>query len=223
MHRFRTRAVAGLALAAGLGLSALALSPTPASAAGERPVAYINPDTGKATENGGVLLESECATPDQRDTMSLGDEATGMNNVHVDACLFNGSTRVDTQAAFDTTGVGVVTGCPDADMTGPKVATKSANRCLQGGYEQANKEYHVRVTSATAGLQTVRFCADPEGNGCADATGGVSTVRINWGVPSGAVDAGGSEGLPTAPVAVAVSALLAGLVATALVLRTRRS
>lgn len=179
--------VAGVVILAALGLAVAA----PAHAAGERPVAYINPDTGKETENPGVADGSGCDNPVQSDTMALGDEASGAGNVHVDACLFSGSERVDVQAAFEVSGVGVIAGCPDADKEGPKTATKTGNRCLQGGFEQDNSEYHVRVVSAAAGVQTVRFCADPEGNGCGDAQD-VSTVRITWGAPSGGVAAGGS-------------------------------
>ena len=217
MRTIRARLAAGLVAGTAVGTAAL-LPAVPASAAGERPVAYINPDTGKPTENPGVSASSECESPDQSDTMALGDESTGSGNVHVDACLFNGSERVDTTAAFETTGVGVVSACPDADKEGPKTATKSADSCLQGGYEAANKEYHVRVVSATAGLQTVRFCADPEGNGCADAES-VSTVRIQWGAPSGGVAAGGglpvrdsSRGVPVALATMAAFAAAAGTV-----------
>lgn len=186
--RRRLAVTAALALAvAGLGVAA----PAQAQTGGERPVAYINPDTGKETENPGVAAGSDCESPVQADTMALGDEATGAGNVHVDACLFSGSDRVDVKAAFEVSGVGVVAACPDADKEGPKTAVKTENRCVQDGFEEANSEYHVRVVSATAGVQTVTFCADPEGNGCADASD-VSTVRITWGAPQGGVAAGGS-------------------------------
>ena len=106
----RTRLAGALVLGAGLVLAA-----GPVWAAGERPVAYINPDTGKDTENPGVAASSECEAPVQADTAPLGGEATGTGNVHVDACLFDGSTRVDTKAAFEVSGVGTVAACPDAD------------------------------------------------------------------------------------------------------------
>jgi hypothetical protein len=189
-----------------LGGAAIVLA-APSYAAGERPAAYINPDTGKMTENPGVRAGSECETPDRSDTMALGDEASGTGNVHVDACLFQGSDRVDMKAAFEVTGVGVVSACPDADKAGPKTATKADTSCLQDGFEAANSEYHVRVVSATAGLQTVRFCADPEGNGCADAEA-VSTVRITWGAPQGGVAAGGGSPASGGSTAVALLALV---------------
>ena len=202
------------ALAAG-ALAVLSVAVAhPAHAAGERPVAYVNPDTGKATENPGVAASSECETPVQADTMALGDEATGTGNVHVDACLFAGDERVDTKAAFEVEGVGVVAACPDADMGGPKTATKTADSCLQDGFETANSEYHVRVVSATAGVQTVRFCADPEGNGCGDADA-VSSVRITWGAPQGGVAAGGGLPVQGGSTAVALLAVGGALVATA--------
>ena len=203
MHAARARAAAAVLAVGALGV----LQAAPATAAGERPVAYINPDTGKETENPGVDGDSGCESPDQTDTMELGDEATGTGNVHVDACLFDGTTRVDTKAAFEVTGVGTVAACPDADKEGPKTATKSDSSCLQDGFETANEEYHVRVVSATAGVQTVRFCADPEGNGCGDAES-TSTVRITWGAPQGGVAAGG--GLPVSGGSAAVALLAAG-------------
>lgn len=190
-----------------VGGSALLVA-VPASAAGERPVAYINADKGMPTENPDVAATSECETPIQRDTQPLGTEADGTGNVHVDACLFKGSERVNTQAAFTVSGVGVISGCPDPDMDGPATATKTGNSCVLSGYEEANSEYHVRVVSGTAGQQTVRFCADPEGNGCDDAAE-TSTVQVMWGTaPTGGVAAGGSTGndLQVAPAAVALGA-----------------
>ena len=213
----RTRSAGWLA-AAVLAAPLLALA-APAGAAGERPVAYVNPDTGKPTLNPNARASSDCGSPDQSDTQPLGDEATGTGNVHVDACLFDGTTKVDTKAAFEVSGVGKVTACPDSDMTGPKTATKTDTSCLHDGYEEANSEYHVRVTSATAGVQTVTFCADPEGDGCANAES-TSVVRITWGAPAGGVAAGGgSTGLPSGAVAVAVLALVGALGATAVAVR----
>ena len=203
----RARIAAAVLTVAALGVLPPVLLAGPAGAVGERPVAYINPDTGKETENPGVDAGSECETPEQADTMALGDESTGKGNVHVDACLFEGSTRVDTKAAFEVTGVGTVAACPDADKEGPKTATKSADMCLQDGFEEANMEYHVRVVSAEAGVQTVRFCADPEGNGCSDAES-TSTVRITWGAPQGGIAAGG--GLPVSGGSAAIALLAVG-------------
>ena len=201
------------AVAAVLLASAGLLLAAPAQAAGERPVAYINPDTGKETENPGVRESSECESPVQSDTMALGDEATGSGNVHVDACLFSGSERVDTDAAFEVSGVGVISACPDPDKEGPKTSSKNGDSCLHTGFEAENSEYHVRVVSATAGVQTVRFCADPESNGCDDADD-VSTVRITWGAPSGGVAAGGSSA-PGGSTSIAVLALLGAAAAAA--------
>lgn len=206
----RAAVIAVVGMGGLLGASVAATAQT----ADVRAVAYINPDTGKDTENPGVAAGSSCESPDQSDTMALGDEGTGSGNVHVDACLFSGGDRVDAMAAFEVSGVGVVSGCPDADKEGPKTATKSDTRCLQGGFEQDNEEYHVRVVSSTAGVQTVRFCADPEGNGCGDATD-VSTVQITWGAPQGGVAAGGSSpvnlgGSPGLALAALLGAVVAG-------------
>jgi hypothetical protein len=198
-----------------LALGALGVAaPGAALAVGERPVAYVNPDSGKETENPGVAAGSGCESADQSDTMELGDEGTGSGNVHVDACLFDGDTRVDTQAAFEVSGVGVISGCPDADKDGPKTATKSGSTCVHTGFETDDLEYHVRVVSATAGVQTVSFCADPEGNGCSDAES-TSTVRITWGAPQGGVAAGG--GLPAPAGSTAVALLALGAAGTAAV------
>ena len=188
-------------------------APVAAQTADVRPVAYIAPDTGKETENPGVAAGSSCENPDQADTAPVGDEGDGTGNVHVDACLFDGGERVDTQAAFTVSGVGTIAACPDPDKDGAtKTSTKSGDSCVLSGFEDANMEYHVRVISATAGVQTVDFCADPEGNGCSDADS-VSTVRVTWGAPAGGVAAGGGLPLPQGSTAVALLALAAAGVA----------
>lgn len=134
-----------------------------------------------ATENPNVAASSECETPVRRDTQPLGNEADGTGNVHVDACLFDASDqRVDTQAAFTVSGVGIISGCPDPDKEGPQTSKKTGSTCVLSNFEAANREYHVRVVAGTAGQQTVSFCADPEGDGCGNAES-VSTVRIAWG------------------------------------------
>ena len=195
-----------------------------AFAAGERPVAYIAADKGMATENPNVAESSECETPVRSDTQPLGDEATGTGNVHVDACLFDSADmRVDTQAAFTVSGVGVISGCPDPDKEGPKTSTKTGSTCVLSGFEAANREYHVRVVSSTAGQQSVAFCADPEGDGCGNAEA-VSTVRITWGAPAGGVATGGvtgagDAGLPVAPALVALAAFAAAGGAVTVALR----
>ena len=201
-----------LLLTAALAAGPLLLLAAPASAVGERPVAYINPDKGMATENANVAATSECETPIQTDTQPLGTEADGKGNVHVDACLFDAANmRVDTRAAFTVSGVGVISGCPDPDKEGPQTSMKVGSSCVLSNFEAANSEYHVRVVSGTAGSQTVDFCADPEGDGCANAEQ-KSTVRIMWGSPTGGVATGGrTDGgsLPVAPVGVAVVAFVA--------------
>jgi hypothetical protein len=209
-----------------LALSVLAAGPVlllapGAFAVGERPSAYINPDPGMATENPSVAASSECETPVRSDTQPLGNEADGTGNVHVDACLFDGSgQRVDTQAAFTVSGVGVISGCPDPDKEGPQTSTKTGSTCVLSNLEAANREYHVRVVSGAAGQQTVSFCADPEGDGCGNAQS-VSTVRIAWGAPTGGVATGGSSdrGLPVAPAAIALVAFAAAGGAVTLAVR----
>ncbi len=197
----------------------LVLAPA-ASAAGERPSAYINPDKGMPTENPNVAASSECETPERSDSQPLGNEADGKGNVHIDACLFRANDdRVDTQAAFTVSGVGVISGCPDPDKEGPQTSKKTGNTCVLSNFEAANREYHVRVVSGTAGQQTVSFCADPEGDGCGNAESS-STVRVTWGAPTGGVATGGSSDphLPVAPAAIALVAFAAagGVVAVAM-------
>jgi len=212
-----------LLVAASLALGpVLLLAPAAAQTPAPRPVAYVNPDKGMATENPNVTANSECETPTQSDTQPLGNEGDGTGNVHVDACLFDDSgMRVDTQAAFTVSGTGTISGCPDPDKEGPQTSSKTGSSCVLSNFEAANSEYHVRVVSATAGQQTVDFCADPEGNGCSDAAT-TSTVRITWGAPSGGVATGGSsgDGLPLAPLAVALAAFTAAGAAVTVALRS---
>ncbi len=183
-------AVVAATICAGVTLGLVGGSNAGAQQVSPEPVSYINPDTGAATANPDVNPNSECATPDQTDTQTVGDEATGAGNVHNDACLFDAQGNdVDTQVAFQSAGVGVISGCPDPDSApGGKTATNSTDRklCVQSGFETGGAngaagdgEYHVRLVSATPGTQTVTFCADPEGDGCANATA-TSTITVTW-------------------------------------------
>ena len=210
-----------LLLTAALAAGPLLLMAAPASAVGERPAAYINPDKTMPTENPNVAATSECETPIQTDTQPLGTEADGKGNVHVDACLFDAANmRVDTRAAFTVSGVGVISGCPDPDKEGPQTSMKVGSSCVLSNFEAANSEYHVRVVSGTAGSQTVDFCADPEGDGCANAEQ-KSTVRITWGSPTGGVATGGSTGRSTPVVAVGVALVAFAAAGGALVVARR--
>lgn len=252
--KFRTQAAAAAAsLLVGAALVVGGAGPAGAQAAPPTPASYINPDTGAPTENPDVDPGSECETPDQADTQTVGDEATGAGNVHNDACLFDAQGMdVDAQVAFESSGVGVISACPDPDGAGPKTATLSADRqlCVLSGFEMGGAngaagdgEYHARLVSATAGTQTVDFCADPEGNGCADAAA-TDTIVITWvaaagptttttattaaptattsAVPRGGVQTGqgptGSDGLPLVPLTIGLGMLA---VSAALVVRAR--
>lgn len=145
---------------------------------------YINPDTGAATENSNVAADSSCESPDQDDTQAVSPAGETTSNVHNDACLFDDlGLDVDAQVSFDSSGVGVVSACPDPDGAGPKTATNDGTTCTLSGYQETGMagdfEYHARLNSEVAGTQTVVFCADPEGNGCDDAT--ISdTITIDW-------------------------------------------
>lgn len=168
----RPRSRVGLAVGAAV-LGMTMVSPIAVSAAQTQPttaISYINPDTGAATENTNVAATSGCANPVKIDaSQSAGDPAT--TNLHNDACLQDAAgANIDVPAAFDVSGVAEVHACPDPDAEGPKTATIQGKTCLLGGYEADNTEYHVRIKSSTAGSAMVTFCADPEQNGCADAT-----------------------------------------------------
>ena len=140
----------------------------------------------------------------------MGDEATGAGNVHNDACLFDDQgIDVDAQVAFEASGVGVISACPDPDGAGPKTAALSPDRqlCVQSGFETGGTngaagdgEYHARLVSATDGTQTVVFCADPEANGCADAAT-TDTIVVTWVQPDPVVDPPASTTTTVAPTA----------------------
>jgi len=140
--------------------------------------------TGAATENPDVDPDSECATPDQDDTQRVSPSGETTNNVHNDACLFDDlGFAVDTQVSFESSGVDTISGCPDPDADGPKTAANDGTTCTLSGYQETgmagDNEYHARLNSEVAGTQTVVFCADPEGNGCDDATISDS-ITIEW-------------------------------------------
>ena len=145
---------------------------------------YINPDTGAATENPDVDPNSECETPDQTDTQQVSPTGSTANDVHNDACLFDtGGFDVDAQVSFESTGVGVISGCPDPDGAGPKTATNTGSRCTMTGYQETGLagdfEYHARMNSQTPGTQTVVFCLDVNGDGCAGETI-IDAITITW-------------------------------------------
>lgn len=160
-------------------------------------VSYINPDIGAATANADVDPNSSCFNPDQYDTQRLSDAGTANRNVHNDACFFgrwgsysgSNTEKVDGPASFESTGVGLISACPDPDGLGPKVSVLSADRkrCFQSGFQEkgvaGDKEFHARLNNRTdlggPGTQRVVWCYDPENNGCADSRV-KSTVSVNW-------------------------------------------
>lgn len=185
------------------------------------PASYINPDTGMPTANPDVDPGSECETPDQTDTQAVGDETSGAGNVHNDACLFDAAgADVDEQVAFESDGVGVIFACPDPDGDGPKTATNSGDRtlCVLSGFETGGDngaagdgEYHARLVSATSGNQTVTFCADPEGDGCANATA-TDVISIDWvDGPPATMPATGLDSRSVGVGLVALACLAGGL------------
>ena len=180
-----------------IGIGAvLALAATPAAFSAGAPVsavAYINPDTGAATENGNVNGDSSCETPDKRDRQKLSAEGGSERNVHVDACVVDGDGEAfDGTVTFESKGKGAISACPDPDQTiaqapqvmnGERVAylhdhngDGRNDHCHQTGYQMkdaaGDDEYHVRVNNdSTAGRQRVFFCFDPEQDPAADANG----------------------------------------------------
>ena len=164
--------------------------------AGETPStasAYVNPDTGAATENANVSEDSSCTSPDRRDRQTVSDAGGSNRNVHVDACLSTSDAAAfDGMATFASTGRGSISACPDPDQTvaqvpqvmnGPRVAfvhdhdaDGRNDHCHQTGYQErdaaGDEEYHVRVNNDTKpGRQKVTFCYDPEHDAAADASG----------------------------------------------------
>lgn len=211
------------------------------------PVSYINPDTDKPTANPDVNANSGCGdeegeAPDKDDTQDVVvDPMT--DNVHTDACVFDDAgARIDVAVAFQVSGVGTISACPDPDMmdvAGAEADDKTATLangdtlCTLTGFEDANMEYHTRTISDVAGTQTITFCADPEGNGCDDADA-TSITTVNWtdaGLPVGGVDTGlapvddadGSTGPSTTTVVGFGLALALGGAAVASALATRRA
>lgn len=186
----KKRAIIGITI-----LASLALAVPVAAAAGQptRAVAYVNPDTGAATENGNVNEDSGCEKPDQRDRQKLSPTGTADKNVHIDACLFDDEgAAVDGTITFESRGAGAISACPDPDQTiaqAPQVmngervaylhdhnADGRNDHCHQTGYQMkdaaGDEEYHVRLNNDTkAGRQKLFFCFDPEQDPAADASG----------------------------------------------------
>lgn len=168
----------------------------PVATAGNHPtraVAYINPDTGAATENGNVKDDSDCGMPDRRDRQKLSAAGGSEKNVHVDACLTTeDGAAYDGTVTFESRGVGAISACPDPDqavaqvsqvMNGERVAylhdhngDGRNDHCHQTGYQvkdaAGDDEYHVRLNNDTkAGRQKLIFCFDPQQDAAADASG----------------------------------------------------
>lgn len=155
--------------------------------------AYINRDTGAATENSNVKEGSSCTSPDRRDRQPVSDAGGSNRNVHVDACLTQeDGSAFDGMATFASRGAGSISVCPDPDqvvaqapqvMNGPRVAfvhdhdsDGSIDHCHQTGYQAkdaaGDDEYHVRLNNdGRPGKQKVAFCYDPEQDTQADAAG----------------------------------------------------
>lgn len=156
----------------------------------KRAISYIDPDTDTLTANPNVTSDSSCENPDQFDTQSVSNFGDGSTNVHLAGCLLSdrndNSSRADTTASYETSGVGGIYSCPDPDRDGPKTSTALDtdgdglnDRCTLEGYESDSLEYHARFLSEITGSQIVVFCADANANGCADERVR-SRAEINW-------------------------------------------
>ena len=181
-----------------VGLTALLalVVAVPVASAGSHPtsaVAYVNPDTGAATENRNVEADSDCGMPDRRDRQKLSAEGGSEKNVHVDACLSTeDGAAYDGTVTFESRGVGAISACPDPDqvvagvsqiMNGERVAylhdhngDGRNDHCHQTGYQvkdaAGDDEYHVRLNNDTKpGRQKLIFCFDPQQDSAADASG----------------------------------------------------
>ena len=157
-----------------------------------RAASYINPDTGAATANPDVDLNSSCYNPDQRDDQRLSDPGTTNRNVHNDACFLDDrGNKVNGPASFQSFGVGFISACPDPDGAGPKVArltdTNGDGRndlCFQSGYQEkgvaGDFEFHARLNNTSmTGSQYVVWCADADRNGCRDEDV-KDDIKIEW-------------------------------------------
>lgn len=186
----KKRSIVGLAAVMTLGLGVPAAS---GAATPTRAIAYVNPDTGAATENGNVDPKSDCDAPDQRDRQRLSAEGGSERNVHVDACLSDAQGEpFDGTVTFASRGPGSISACPDPDqsvaqapqvMNGPQVAfvhdhngDGRNDHCHQTGYQMkdaaGDDEYHVRLNNDSApGRQRLTFCFDPQQDAAADASG----------------------------------------------------
>ena len=153
---------------------------------------YINRDTGAATQNGNIDLNSSCRFPDRYDeAQTVSPSASTANNVHNDACLLdNRGRKVDDGSTFESYGVGYISACPDPDSAGPKVSLldagpngKPATRCRQSGSQSkgiaGDGEFHARLNSFEPGTQTVVWCYDEDQNGCFDDMI-QDTIVIEW-------------------------------------------
>ncbi|MGH8906722.1 MAG: hypothetical protein ACRD0K_09440 [Egibacteraceae bacterium] len=188
----RTKGVLALFTAL-IALSAMGATGAWARNDSGRAASYINPDTGLATANPDVDPDSSCAKPDQSDRQRFSDAGAVNRNVHNDACFLDDKgMKLDGPASFDSSGVGLISACPDPDgPNGPEVAMLSdrdgdgrADLCFQSAFQQTgmpgDMEFHARLNNTgTAGRQTVVWCADPDRNGCADERN-VSTITIDW-------------------------------------------
>jgi hypothetical protein len=191
--------------AAGLALAAAIIAAPPAAGDALAPVdaqSYINRETGGTFENPNVMEGSDCESPDRLDRQPLSDPASGNpgnRNVHNDACLFGElGLPFDGPVTYESRGVGYISACPDPDMTavanGPKTAVLEDtngdgrnDRCRQSGYQTkgaaGDGEYHARLNnSSTPGGQMVRFCFDPDQDGCLDEAV-FDGIRIRWVLP----------------------------------------
>lgn len=166
----------------GFGFVSARAQPVEPQAAPGRVVGYVRQDPGKTIFNPNVNDNSSCETPDRADAQRVSSPGTFDRQVHLDGCLFRGAALTNGRATFESSGVGYVLVCPDPDNDGPHTSRISdiKQRCYESSYQPSNHEFHVRLNNNTGpGIQTIRFCYDPDNNGCADETL-VDRVTIRW-------------------------------------------
>ena len=157
-----------------------------------RASSYINGDAGV---NADVDPNSSCYRPDQYDKQMFSDPAStgpGNRNVHNDACFLDSNgNKLNGPASFESSGVGLISACPDPDGLGPQTARltdkNGDNRkdlCFQSAFQTrgiaGDSEFHARMNNTSMpGTQYVTWCSDRNADGCSDEWN-KSSIRIDW-------------------------------------------
>lgn len=171
-----------------------------------RAVSYINPDIGAPTFNPDVDPNSSCYRPDQSDKQRFSDPGTTNRNVHNDACFLDrNGNKLNGPASFQSSGVGVISACPDPDGAGPEFSRLSDRNgdgrndlCFQSSFQIGGAtgamEFHARLNNTgMAGRQNIVWCSDRDQDGCGDEWN-KSSIYIDWSNDGRSSFGGGSYG-----------------------------